>query len=212
MRPYEEENKFSMNNNLRKAVIECGGIVVGITPSNYKCSYNYLYNVLDDENDDMISLLKICDGVIFQGGDDYYEYDKEALNYCIINDIPTLGICLGMQLMASYKEDNICLVDNHYYPYSTHIHDVEIMNNSKLYSIVKSDVINVNSRHKMQVENSGIYNVAAKSLDGVIEAIEYNKNTFNIGVQWHIEDLLFDAKNKRIFDHFMYEILKKKHE
>lgn len=210
LRPNEDENKFSMNNNLRKAVIECGGIVLGIAPTNNKVTYNDSYSSIDDENSDMITLLKMCDGIIFQGGNDFYEYDRQVLEYCIKNDIPSLGICLGMQLMASYKED--CLEDvlDHYYPLDDYVHDVEIIKDSKLYSIVKTDIIRVNSRHKMSVKNSGIYKVCAKSFDGVIEAIEYDKNTFNMGVQWHVEDLLFDDKNKRIFEHFMYEVLKMK--
>ena len=68
---------------------------------NYKCSYIGLMIYNENEVFDT-SILDICDGVIFQGGKDLYPYHYQILNYCINNNIPVLGICMGMQLIGLY--------------------------------------------------------------------------------------------------------------
>jgi imidazoleglycerol phosphate synthase glutamine amidotransferase subunit HisH len=45
----------------------------------------------------------MVDGIVFPGANKITTFDEYLLERCIEKDIPTLGICLGMQLM-SYKE------------------------------------------------------------------------------------------------------------
>lgn len=45
-------------------------------------------------------LINFYGGIILQGGDNLYEIDKKIVKYLYDKDIPTLGICLGMQIMA----------------------------------------------------------------------------------------------------------------
>ena len=57
-----------------------------------------------DDNDNYIEklpLLENIDGVILVGGDDIYNFEYNLVKYLYNNDIPTLGICLGMQTMAT---------------------------------------------------------------------------------------------------------------
>lgn len=39
---------------------------------------------------DLERILKLCDGIIFQGGSKFYSYDKYIAKYVIENDIPAL--------------------------------------------------------------------------------------------------------------------------
>ena len=59
--------------------------------------------------------IELCDGIILPGGEKTFEYDTYVVNYCIKNDIPILGICLGMQIMASTgkkRENGLPALDN----------------------------------------------------------------------------------------------------
>ena len=83
--------------------------------------------------------------------------------------------------------------------------------NSKLFNIIGNDNIMVNSFHNRMVKENNNYKVVAYSDDGIIEAIEYEGDTFNIGVQWHPEiSYFFDNNSKRIIDSFIIACSDKK--
>ena len=90
--------------------------------NNIDIVYNNIVNAVKNNNalpiglileEDYKQLIDICDGVIFQGGDDFEDYDFEALKYAYDKDIPVLGICLGMQLMGMLFNGNMINIDNH---------------------------------------------------------------------------------------------------
>lgn len=83
-------------------------------------------------------------------------------------------------------------------------HNIIINENSTLYNIYKTKTLNVISLHLKQVKNYGsIFNVSAKSEDGVIEALEYyDKNNFICGVQYHPE-----LDDNKIFQYFLRDDL-----
>lgn len=172
-------------NDVVKAVIKNGGMPIGIIlDENYK------------------KLVDICDGIIFQGGDDFEQYDLDALKYIYKINKPVLGICLGMQLMGILFGGNLIDISNHKKTLN-YVHEVKIRRNSKLYNIFKSDIIKVNSRHKSVVKNVK-RNISAISQDGYIEAIEDNDKSFFIGVQWHPESMIeYDNKQNNIFKSFI---------
>jgi len=199
------KNIFEIYDNFRRIIIDNNCIPVGIIP-----------NILDinnklneDEINELINEIKRCDGIICQGGDDFYDYDKVIVRYAIENDIPILGVCLGMQLMASVYEDNITLLDSNYHNHKDCDHDIIIDKNSKLYSILRKENLNVNSYHKEHIISSGIYEVSAYSNDKVIEGIEYNHNAFNVGVQWHPERDMEKDYNQKLFKAYFEAIEKK---
>lgn len=187
-----------------RSVIKGGGIPLIISPTKnmeYEI-YNKNIELNKMELDNLNYVLKKCDGIIMPGGDSAYKYDYHILNYCIKNNIPILGICLGMQIMCSYEKFNLIPTHNHYLTN----HKIKILKDSLLYKIFNKEVMYVNSRHKEQVKNSGIYKIVALC-DDVIEAVELDKNTFNIGVEWHPEDL---KDNQILFDKFIETIKKQK--
>lgn len=163
----EKHNIDYLYSNIIKMVYKCGAIPVGIVLNeNYK------------------KIVDICDGIIFQGGDNFQKYDKEALLYCYENNIPTLGICLGMQLMGYVFDGELISVKGHKDTY----HEIVIDKKSKLYNIFNKDKIKVNSRHKSILKNTSL-KITSKSNEGYIESIEDSLKKFFIGVQWHPEDI-----------------------
>lgn len=183
-RDYFSETKKKINivyNDIILSVRKSGGIPIGI-PSN----------------EDIMSYLEICDGFIFQGGDNINEHNLSIINILKERNIPTLGICLGMQEM--FYEDNLVDVYNHQI---NSLHEVNIIKNTLLYRILKQDRILVNSRHKSALINKK-YLINGKSNDNVIEALELSNHKFFLGVQWHPENLYnIDRNSKKIFDYFI---------
>ena len=107
----------------------------------------------------MDTQLSLCDGIVIPGGIKRFEYDVYALDYAIKHDIPTLGICMGMQVMTMLNEQgemvtsnskiesniNHCQLDNNY------VHDVIHDKESILYKILGKYRIRVNSCNTMKV-------------------------------------------------------------
>ena len=97
------------------------------------------------------------------------------------------------------------------YMYKKHIdtsmrykHKVRIEKNSLLYEVLGKTELKVNSLHGGQVTDPGKYRIVAHSNDGLIEGMEYTKNRFNLGVQWHPEFLWKeDESANRIFSAFI---------
>lgn len=174
---------------------------------NNKCSFIGL--IMYDTNGHFdTNILNYCDGVIFQGGTNIYPYHYEILNYCINNNIPVLGICMGMQIFGLYannqQEEDLIKIDNHY----NNEHLIKIEKNSILYNLFR-ECINVNSRHKYMLEYiNKPFIIGAKSDNNVIESIEWvDDNHFVLGVQFHPEDM--DNMDK-LYNYFIKECLKRK--
>lgn len=151
--------------------------------------------------EDYKEIIDLCSGLIFQGGDDFEEYDFKALKYAYDNNIPTLGICLGMQLMGVLFGGNLIDIANHK-KNNSYAHVIKIKMGSKLFNIFKSDIIKVNSRHKSAVKNTTL-DITAISNDGYIEGVEDSNKKFFIGVQWHPESMTYDSKQNELFKYFI---------
>lgn len=192
-----EKNKIMcIYEEIRSAIINSGGIPIGLVPLN---------DDLDDFNDEIFNLIDKCDGIIFQGGDSFYNYEVECMKYVYEKNIPTLGICLGMQLMGYIFGGQMIDIDSnkHKQKNKRYVHDVFIKKDSIIYSIVQTDRIKVNSRHKESIINPEL-EIAAISTDGLIEALEAKDKTFFVGVQWHPESMIsYDILESRLFNYFV---------
>ena len=82
-------------------------------------------------------------------------------------------------------------------------HEVIIDKNSKLYEIMGQETIKVNSLHNYHVLSSPVYDIVGYSEDGLIEAVEYKNNRFNIGIQWHPERMLDDKIQHKLLEVFI---------
>lgn len=192
----EKHEMMGIYDDLRKSIVKSGGIPVGIMPLNIE---------LADFDDGTFQIIKNLDGVIFQGGDSFYKYELECMKYVYEQNIPTLGICLGMQLMGCLFNGDLIKINNfnHKKKGQEYVHDIFIKKESLLYSIFKTDRIKVNSRHKETIINPNL-EITAISEDGLIEAIESRNKKFFLGVQWHPESMTsYDILESRLFDYFV---------
>lgn len=184
------DDTYHLNKELTKVLLEYNVIPIGI---------------VSDKLEDMIELSKDIDGYILQGGSNYTDTEIKFVKYLYDNNIRTLGICLGMQMMSVMKDGTIdTLKTNRHQSINKYVHDVKIDKNSKLYEIIKDEKIEVNSRHNDYIKTTNLY-ISAKSDDGVIEAVEDKSKTFFIGVEWHPESIM-DERSKKIFEAFLNSI------
>lgn len=159
-----------------------GGIPIGIEPK--------------------VEYINICDGFVFQGGDDLSDEDLNFMNNILNKKKSILGICLGMQELGVLFGGKI-IKANHHYSNLNNAHKVYINNKSKLYQIILKDEISVNSRHHDALIDTNMF-VSALSSDGIIEAIELPNYKFCIGLQWHPENLIdFDISSMLLFKAFI---------
>lgn len=168
--------------------------------------------IVDFENNSDIEFNKIkkiinfCDGIILQGGDDFYEIDKKIVKYLYEKNIPTLGICLGMQTMCMALGGEMDTLKNlDHCKDDFYVHQININKESKLYDIVKDQEIIVNSRHKDYIKHTNL-SVGAISNDYVIEEVEDKNKKFFVGVQWHPETIFFDKNSILLFNDFFCTI------
>lgn len=152
-------------------------------------------------------LIDGCNGVILQGGNEYYQVDILITRYLYDKNIPTLGICLGMQIMAVCFDGELKQIgDSSHCVKKGYVHVVEIGEQSKLYEIVGAKRIMTSSRHFEYITNTSL-DIMAYSEDGIVESVEASDKDFFIGVQWHPESNLVDPYNRKLFDNY-FTVLK----
>lgn len=165
-------------------------------------------------------VLERVDGLILSGGDDVDplrigeephpncgqiiplrdEIELGCAQYALENEIPTLGICRGLQVMAiTCKCPIIQDIGSQWQTPIKHkqqaprwypTHHVRIDQKSKLHKIYMADEILVNSFHHQSVHGScNQFMAVGFSHDDIIEAMEHETHPFYIGVQWHPENM-----------------------
>lgn len=204
-RPEKHDGRlyWCINGEIKQVIMEYGYLPYLIYPI-------HLNDELNEEDCNILKeQLKECSGVILQGGSEIYGYDRYVCSYLYEHDIPTLGICLGMQTMAGGKLDRMDdeKIKNHYdQKDAKYAHENWIQPGTKLFEIVEDVKIPVNSRHHDYVLDTDFF-VSSYSKDGIIEAIEDAHKKFYIGVQWHPESMIaYDKVSKKLFDAFFQVI------
>lgn len=141
------------------------------------------------------------------------ENDFELAKIAREHDIPTLGICLGLQMLNVAAGGT--LIQDITTQYETEIehvsepedrarHDVMIEASTRLGSILGGREYNVNSSHHQAIRNVGRgLRVTAHAPDGIVEGLEDPSHPFYLGVQWHPEDMHSEECASRLFDAFV---------
>lgn len=213
----DEGIKFiSIDDNLRKLIINKGCYPLAILPlantTYYLKSGKEISPLTPLEEVELKAMVDICDGIIFQGGNRWYNYHDFIYRYALSVDKPILGICMGMQLMsandnnrntATKIESNI----EHSKLGEKYAHKVIIEDNTLLSKIISEKTIDVNSNHKYAITSVNEYIVSARSIDGIIEAIELPGKRFCLGVQWHPEKMAeYDKHANELIDYFISKL------
>ena len=202
-----------LSERVRRTIQNAGGMIIPIVQVQdfdyADTKYDDCTPLTDSEKEIIDKYLDMVDGVLFPGGYKITLFDEYLLERCIDRNIPTLGICLGMQLMSNYKRrfkvlENDSFINHKQENDDDLTHKINIDKDSILYNILKSDEIMVNSFHKYHVLENDCFNVTARSEDGYIEAIEFKNKKFIVGVQFHPEiSYEFDDNSKKIIDYFI---------
>lgn len=206
-----------VNDKARRAIIKNGGIPIAILPMQ-DVTYSdtrseHMLRLSEEEKDDIIKQIKLCDGVLLQGGSRWFEYDEFIAEYLLKNDIPSLFICMSMQLLCTLdiNEGNSRIINKELIESNNHInttHDITIDKNSILYKIIGKDNIEVNSFHKYTVKRVNKLKIVSKA-DDIIEAVEYPNKRFIMGLQWHPEKMIdYDDDSNKIIKYFINSTLR----
>lgn len=187
-------------------------------------------------------ILDLCDGLVLTGGEDVNPawYGEEprpelgrvnqrrdrtemvTLRLALERELPILGICRGCQLV------NICLGGTLYQdldtqrpgtlthrqsdPWEQRTHYIDVVKDSLLHRIVRSDEMMINSFHHQGIKDlAPKLRVSARAEDGTIEAVEAPEYpSWFLGVQWHPERFEASAPetdpDRRIFNAFRHAI------
>lgn len=114
-------------------------------------------------------------------------------------ELPVLGVCLGMQLMALHAGGSLIQhmpeeIETHADHLDDNVHEVFPAAGHPL--LARAGVA---SWHHQAVREPGRLRVAARAHDDVIEAIDDPARAFYLGVQWHPERTSADAPGDAIF-------------
>lgn len=215
-RPLKDEQDRSADtilNTSRCAILKNGGIPMGILPTQAINYYDTLTKdipaLTDEEKEDLISQINLCDGILMQGGLRWFKYDEFISDYCIKNNIPCLAMCMSMQMMGRMDlinngDDTRLIKVQGHKSEDKYVHNITIDNTSLLYEILGKTKIEVNSRHSYALPHTHDLFVSARSDDGVIEAIERKDKDFILGVQWHPEIMSsYDEDQNKILRYFI---------
>ena len=155
------------------------------------------------------NFLKI-DGIILTGGNDLYStnkntmslkrdnFEKKLIKYGIKKNIPILGMCRGMEVIAEYFGADFKKVKN-----QVGIrHKLKVNKTSKYFSHL-SKISTVNSFHNYAINEMPLdFIESAWNKNGVVKAIEHKKYKI-FGQMWHSErERLFDKNQINLIKNF----------
>ncbi|MFM8251607.1 MAG: gamma-glutamyl-gamma-aminobutyrate hydrolase family protein, partial [Planctomycetota bacterium] len=203
-----------------QAIINAGGIPFILPPL--------------EQEADLAAALDILDGFVLVGGADLdprrdgfmmhpsvrvLEPRREAFDRLLMKMIadrrlPVFGIGVGMQLINVTLGGNLFLHLPEDLPAAVphkdpqdpaHRHALNVTRGSLLERVYGDGEIRVNSMHHMAIDEVARgFSVTARCPDGVIEAIESNREDwFAIGTQFHPEADSASALDIRIFEEFI---------
>jgi len=130
--------------------------------------------------------------------------------FVLQQEIPTLAICRGLQILAvavgfglyqdlpSQRPSNVNHLMGGAENKNKMAHEVVLDENSRLARLSGKARFQVNSRHHQAVRErdaagwAGPFKIIARAPDGVVEGMEHPAQPFLVAVQWHPENLAAD--------------------
>ncbi len=208
--PDENKKVFEINAHYPEAVLRAGGLPV-LLPHTH-------------DHEVRQEMLASLDGLLIPGGCDVdpklyaqaknpktdlmdplrQDFDLAMLALAETRNMPTLGICLGCQLMNVQRQGSLYQSIKEEFPDSpvnhakvtgvnatnSSFHDVLLRPGTRIIAIYGMQNVPTNSRHRQAIHQLGHGLVAtAFATDGIMEAIEDPTLNFWLAVQWHPENL-----------------------
>lgn len=185
--------------------------------------------VIPPQPENALAIVESLDGIVLAGGYDCdpsvygeephpsvapmdprrQDNDLSLARFARERGIPTLGICLGLQVMNVAAGGTLIQdIDSemktevqHFSDPSARVrHDVTVNGRTKLAAIVGEGELNVNSSHHQAIKGVGEgLRVTAQAPDGIVEGLEDPQHPFYLGVQWHPEDMPGEASAATLF-------------
>jgi len=126
--------------------------------------------------------------------------DTRVPMLCICRGLQVLNVVCGGTLHVHLPEHYGERVAHRLLPRDTSMHAVQIDPDSRLARILGRTEAQVRSWHHQAIDRIGDgLRAVAWAEDGVIEAVEHVEHPWCIGVQWHPEMQLDDARQQAIF-------------
>lgn len=165
------------------------------------------------------------DGLVVTGGHDVdpvlyaaprevtpnYDTERDAFESILIEDalardLPLLGICRGAQLLnvrlgGSLQQDlRTRRVRTSNRRTVLPLKTLYVEPGSLLHRIMGTDRLRINSLHNQGIARVGSgLRVTGRDIDDIVQAVEGTSRPFLLGVQWHPELLLFDRRQRALF-------------
>ena len=208
---------YAIRNNYLNAVELFGGIPFLLSHSQK--NINEIFNIID--------------GLIITGGNfdidpnlygekesgsrvlknNRTEFELKICKMALNSTKPILGVCGGAQLLNILCEGTLIQdIDNYKSNTLEHeqlnsrdetSHTVNILKDTKIYKIIKKEIIQVNSAHHQAINIVGKNIIkSGYATDGIVESIEHQSHKWCIGVQWHPEFLITE-EDKHLFNDFV---------
>ena len=177
-----------------------------VDEEHYPILINSYLELTDKNKSYLLEQIKDIDGFILPGGEKISDVDIFIIDYCYKNNIPLLGICLGMQEIAYYFNNKTLknlYTEKHFDLKADYVHPIKLKRKGYLHNLLQTDTINVNSRHHYHISENKNYTVEAKC-DKVIEAIKVKNTKYMLGLQFHPEIMYtYDNNAKTILKDFI---------
>lgn len=212
----EIRSNMFIRDEIKQAIFDNGGIAIGIIlPKNEKIDVEDKWenNLNSSEYNNLVSQIKLCDGILFQGGGACDNYEMIVAKYCYDNNIPSLGICCGQNVMVRALGGTTKLIQNpeKHNTNDVYVHSVNIINNTKFSKIIGKEKIDVNSRHKKTIDRHPKLIANCICDDGYIDGVESPDKTFYMAFRFHSESLYkIDENHNKIFKEFINKCMGEK--
>jgi putative glutamine amidotransferase len=192
------------------AIVRAGGVPVLLPPAT-------------DDPDAAAAAVARLDGLVVSGGADVdpHQYgeephpatatwrpDRDAWELALLTsaaaaNLPTLGVCRGMQVMAvaaggALDQHTPDLVGHEVHsPGGDVFGEVEVSTEeSSTLGAILGPTVTVHCHHHQSVRSHPGFEAVARAEDGTLEAMEVPGARFCLGVQWHPEM----GRDQRLFD------------
>ena len=199
-----------------KAVLQAGGIpvpIIGVEsaiPDFVKRLDGFIFTGGDDIHPRFYKEKPLPAAHMTFSPDERTDFEIKLFTAVVAAKKPVLAICHGAQLInvalggTLYQDLLLQVPKAHMHGPAKSgakvFHPTDIIEGTRLFSIMGADTIRVRSAHHQSVKNPGrSLKLSAVAHDGVVEALESRGKYFLIAVQWHPEKTNHDCFTKKLF-------------